>query len=216
MILALFLLLASAPQPDAPTTARESKTTSAKVTGEASPVRKEPAKEFQPEVKPAETLPAAPAEEISFMPGQITLHALVRDAEGPAVSKGMEVQPNAAPASPISPAIRRPFETPSPTQRRTWYALSVVGSGAATFDAWSTRHAITQGYGREMNPTLRPFAHSAGLYAAIQASPLLMDFVGRKMMTSHYRMVRKMWWLPQSASAGVSFASGVHNVRMAP
>jgi len=216
MILALFLLLAPAPQPDAPTTSHENKAAQTKLSGEASPVRKEPAKDFQPETKPAETLPAAGAEEISFMPGQVTLHALIRDAEGPGASKGKEEQPNAAPAAPISPAIRRPLETPSPAQRRTWYALSVVGSGAATFDAWSTRRAISQGYGREMNPTLRPFANSAGLYAAIQASPLLMDFVGRRMMTSRYRMVRKMWWLPQSASATVSFASGVHNVRLAP
>jgi hypothetical protein len=215
MILAFFLLLASAPQPDASTTAPE-KTAPAKLSAEASSIRKEPAKDSKREAKPAETQLVAPAEEISFMPGQVTLHALIRDAEGSSSSVRKEVLPNAAPAAPISPVARRPFETPSPAQRRTWYALSVVSSGAATFDAWSTRRAITQGYGREMNPTLRPFANSAGLYAAIQASPLLMDFVGRKMMTSRYRMVRRMWWLPQSAGAGVSLASGVHNVRLAP
>jgi hypothetical protein len=43
-----------------------------------------------------------------------------------------------------------------------------------------------------------------------------MDFLGHRMMTSRHRLLRKMWWLPQSAGTAVSFASGVHNVRMTP
>ena len=39
-----------------------------------------------------------------------------------------------------------------------------------------------------------------------------MDFLGKQMMTSQHAAVRKMWWLPQSAGASLSFVSGVHNV----
>ena len=57
-----------------------------------------------------------------------------------------------------------------------------TGSGAAAFDAWSTRRAISEGYGTEANPLLRPFSHSNAMYAATQVSPLVMDFIGKRMM----------------------------------
>lgn len=60
---------------------------------------------------------------------------------------------------------------------------------------------------------LRPFSHSNAMYFAVQASPALMDYLGRRMMTSHYHWVRRMWWLPQAAGTATSFFSGVHNVR---
>ena len=78
--------------------------------------------------------------------------------------------------------------------------------------AWSTHRAVAGGYGQEANPFLRPFASSNAIYAATQVSPLVMDFLGKQMMTSQHRWVRKMWWLPQTAGASLSFASGVHNV----
>ena len=96
--------------------------------------------------------------------------------------------------------------------KRIWLALTVASSGAASFDAWSTRRAISGGYGTEANPLLAPFAHSKALYAATQVSPAVMDFVGRKMMTSEFPLLRKLWWLPQSAGMGVSLFAGVHNV----
>ena len=101
-------------------------------------------------------------------------------------------------------------------QRRLWYVLSFTGSGAAAFDAWSTRRAITQGYGVEANPALRPFANSGALYGATQVSPLVMDFIGRRMMRSRYNLMRKIWWLPQAAGSGVSTAAAIHNVRLVP
>ncbi len=104
----------------------------------------------------------------------------------------------------------------SAKQRKLWYALAVSGSGAAAFDAWSTRRAISQGYATEANPLLRPFAHSGMMYAATQASPLLMDFLGKRMMISQHRWIRRMWWIPQAAGSGVSVAVGVHNVRLVP
>jgi hypothetical protein len=112
----------------------------------------------------------------------------------------------------VKMSISRPYETA--TQRRLWYALSFTGSGAAAFDAWSTRRAISGGYGTESNPILRPFSHSGAMYAATQVSPLVMDFVGKRMMTSQHKWVRKMWWLPQSAGSGLSLYAGVHNTRL--
>jgi hypothetical protein len=101
-------------------------------------------------------------------------------------------------------------------QRRLWYVLSFAGSGAAAFDAWSTRRAITLGYGVEANPTLRPFANSGALYGATQVSPLVMDFIGKRMMRSRYSLMRKIWWLPQAAGSSVSTAVAVHSVRLVP
>jgi hypothetical protein len=119
-------------------------------------------------------------------------------------------EPMAAfPAMPVRPAAVGIQETPR--ERKVWYALAAAGHAGAAFDAWSTRRAITAGVGTEGNPLLRPFAHSGVLYVATQASPLLMDYLGKRMMTSQHRWVRKMWWLPQTAGAGMSFAAGAHN-----
>jgi hypothetical protein len=129
------------------------------------------------------------------------------------------IQPAAAPASraPIrgmKSATSRPVETPM--QRKLWYTLSITGSGAAAFDAWSTRRAISAGYGVEANPMLRPFSHSNAMYAATQVSPLVMDFIGKRMMTSHHQWMRNLWWVPQSAGTSVSLYAGVHNTRLVP
>jgi hypothetical protein len=120
----------------------------------------------------------------------------------------------ALPLEPVKPAVFRPYETER--QKKIWYALAFTGHGAAAFDAWSTRRAISGGYGTESNPLLRPFAHSGMLYAATQVSPAVMDLIGRRMMLSQHKWVRRMWWLPQTAGAGFSFAAGVHNVGVVP
>jgi hypothetical protein len=119
-----------------------------------------------------------------------------------------------APARPAKAPFLRPYETRP--QRKLWYALAFTGSGAAAFDAWSTRRAISGNYGTESNPLLRPFAHSGMLYAATQVSPAFMDYLGRRMMVSQHRWIRKMWWLPQTAGTGMSLAAGVHNVGVVP
>jgi hypothetical protein len=93
-----------------------------------------------------------------------------------------------------------------------WKGLVLASSGAATFDAWSTRHAITTAGAQELNPLLRPFAGNASLYAAIQVGPALMDFAGKKMMYSRHSWVRRMWWVPQSASFVSSMFCGSHNL----
>ncbi len=69
------------------------------------------------------------------------------------------------------------------------------------------------------DPTLNAFLRSgkpmtvyASLYAAIQVGPLMMDYVGRKMLYSRHSWVRHMWWVPQSASFASSLFCGVHNL----
>jgi hypothetical protein len=104
----------------------------------------------------------------------------------------------------------------STNERRLWYALAVTGHGAAVFDAWSTRRAISQGYGTEGNPLLRPFSHSGAMYVATQVSPAVMDYVGKRMMVSRHPLMRKMWWVPQLAGSGASLAAGVHNMGLVP
>jgi hypothetical protein len=126
------------------------------------------------------------------------------------------ITPGSAPLAirPGKPAFNR--EDVSERQKKAWYALTFASSGAAAFDAWSTRRAISGGYGTEANPLLAPFSHSGALYAATQVSPLVMDIIGRKMMTSQYPLLRKLWWLPQTAGTGMSVFAGVHNVGVVP
>jgi hypothetical protein len=96
--------------------------------------------------------------------------------------------------------------------QQVWMGLGIASHGAATFDAWTTRRAITRGGVQEMNPLLKPFAGNASLYAVIQVGPALMDYAGKKMMYSKHSWVRHMWWLPQSASFATSLFCGAHNL----
>jgi hypothetical protein len=93
-----------------------------------------------------------------------------------------------------------------------WRGLVIASSSAASFDAWSTRRAISNYGAQELNPMLKPFAGNASLYAAIQVGPLLMDYAGKKMMYSTHPWVRHMWWVPQSASFVSSLFCGAHNL----
>lgn len=93
-----------------------------------------------------------------------------------------------------------------------WRGLVIATSGAATFDAWSTRRAITTAGAVELNPLLKPFAGNGSLYAAIQVGPALLDFAGKKMMYSRHSWVRRMWWVPQSAGLISSMLCGSHNL----
>jgi hypothetical protein len=115
--------------------------------------------------------------------------------------------------SPLKPAGRGSYETAR--QRKIWYGLIVASHSAAGFDAWSTRRALSGGYGTEADPLLRPFAHSGALYAATQVSPVVMDYLGCRMMRSHNSLVRKMWWVPQVAGTSLSLSAGIHNYRLA-
>lgn len=122
---------------------------------------------------------------------------------------------SSADASPV-PAGRAPFLAAGRARiPKLWYTLVAAGHGAATFDAWSTRRVIGSGNGRELDPLMRPFAHSTAIYGAIQVGPGLLDYLARRMMRSEKRWVRRLWWLPQVAGTAGSLWSGAHNLRLA-
>jgi hypothetical protein len=124
-----------------------------------------------------------------------------------AESSSVAIQPFSS--APLKPAIERPL--PTPHQQKLWYTFIAAGHSAAVFDAYTTRRAISGNYGTEGNPLLRPFSHSNAIYAATQVSPAVMDYVGRRMMTSSHPVFRRVWWVPQVAGAGLSFSAGMHN-----
>jgi hypothetical protein len=107
--------------------------------------------------------------------------------------------------------IERAIESPS---RKEWLFLAVVEHGAAGFDAYSTRQAVGHG-AVEQDPLMRPFAGSPAIYAATQVGPILFDLLARHMQHSEFPLVRRVWWMPQSISAGISIFSGVHNLNVA-
>jgi len=157
---------------------------------------------------PAKSLPAAPEAKIK------TDADVTKDST--TVSATVEPGTPASPVSAILPA--KPVargDAPNEHDKKTWYALIAASSGAAVLDAWSTRRAISGGYGAEANPLLKPFAHSNAMYAAVQVSPLVMDLVGRKMMTSSHHWMRKLWWAPQMAGTDVSVSAAIHNLSIA-
>jgi hypothetical protein len=117
--------------------------------------------------------------------------------------------PDPAPAKPYQ--IREVETVPS---RRAWMVLSLAEHGAATFDAYATRQAVISGAVEE-NPLVRPFAHSPGVYAALQVGPVFFDLLARHMQRSQYNIVRRTWWLPQSLSTATSIFSGAHDLNVA-
>jgi hypothetical protein len=127
-----------------------------------------------------------------------------------------------APAPSPSPRAAAAFIASSPAalhareqeqlRKRLWLGLSIADHGAATFDAWTTRRVISSGEGYEMDPLMRPFAGNASLYAAMQAGPLLFEYVGWRMIKSRHRWERRTWWVPQTLGAAMNLASGVHNL----
>ncbi|HTC64573.1 MAG TPA: hypothetical protein VK709_17165 [Candidatus Saccharimonadales bacterium] len=158
---------------------------------------------------------SAPADEM--MPAETAMPAAETSSALPAAPMPVEPVQMNAPVAFINPAktMKVSVEQLIAENRRkqmAWKGLAIASSGAATFDAWTTRHAITKEGAVELNPMLRPFAGNSSLYAAIQVGPALMDFAGKKMMYSRYSWVRHMWWVPQSASFVGSIFCGAHNL----
>jgi hypothetical protein len=140
-----------------------------------------------------------------------TAAAVLPSAPEPKVKPELEPAPlRTAAATPFLAVRRRPVETAG--QRKMWFGLMAVGHAGAAFDAWTTRRAISGGYGQEANPFLKPFASSNAIYAATQVSPAVMDYLGKRMMTSQNPAIRRLWWIPQMMGTGMSFAAGVHNM----
>ena len=138
--------------------------------------------------------------------------AVLPSAPEPKVKPEAEPAPLRSAAQPFLPVrpVTRPVETPR--QRKMWYGLVAASHAGAAFDAWTTRRAISSGYGQEANPFLKPFAGSNAIYAATQVSPAVMDYLGKRMMTSQNPGIRKLWWIPQVMGASMSFAAGAHNM----
>lgn len=162
----------------------------------------------QPDSTTKSKLPDAPAPKLSASAGTEA------DASSSSAAAGITPGSESFLNAPIKPAVIRPVE--SPRQRKIWYALMVTGHSAAAFDAWSTRRAISGGYGTESDPLMRPFAHSGAMYAATQVSPAIMDYLGHRMMVSNHGLMRRFWWLPQVAGASFSLGAGIHNYRVVP
>jgi hypothetical protein len=114
----------------------------------------------------------------------------------------------------VKAATTESYETPR--QRKTWYGLMVLAHGTAAFDAWTTRRAVSGGFGVEGDPVQRPFANSGAIYATTQVTPVLMDLLAHQMLRSSHPMIRKAWWVPQVASASASLSAGIHNYSVVP
>jgi len=135
--------------------------------------------------------------------------ALIRPADG-AVPDAAMVEMTAPSQQFVQP---KPVAEVSSRNKRIWFSLMAVQHGAAGLDAWSTRQAIKNG-GQELNPTLKPFAHSAAIYPALQLWPTGMDYLGHKMMRSNNPLYRRFWWMPQAASTATFLAFGAHNLTL--
>jgi hypothetical protein len=147
-----------------------------------------------------------PADAVAFQPGRLAPEPVVGVTPAAIKAVTFSSSPEAAAFIASTPTARR-AEREDRRRRRIWLGLSIAQSGAATFDAWSTRRVVSSG-GQELNPMLRPFAGNASLYVAIQAAPLLLDYVGHRMMTSQNGWARHTWWMPQAIGTALSIASG--------
>jgi hypothetical protein len=175
-------------------------------------------------IQPANSLPASSSSFIEIS------HPLTPD------SSDLSIQPPAVSDSPELPNAPEPSPVKAPTmidflragkpmtvsvgqlldeerhKQHIWMGLGIAAHSAAALDAWSTRQAITTAGAQELNPLFKPFAGNASIYAVIQVGPALMDFAGKKMMYSRHGWIRRMWWVPQSASFASSLFCGVHNL----
>jgi hypothetical protein len=154
----------------------------------------------------AQTAAASPSS-----PAFEALPAALSAAPRAAAASEPAVQPAAAPAIVVNDNFQ-PYHPVSVRDhsRRNWLLLVAASSAAASLDAYTTRRAVQSG-AVEMNPFLKPFVNSNGLYAAIQISPVVMDLVGYKMQHSENRLLRHTWWIPQAMGTGVSFSAAAHN-----
>jgi hypothetical protein len=161
------------------------------------------------------TLPLTPdSSDISIQPSPIYEDAVLSStasAPEPDPISGPTLNAFLRPAKPMTVSVKQ-LLAEERRKKQMWIGLGIAEHSAATFDAWTTRRAITTVGAQELNPLLKPFAGNASLYAAIQVGPVVMDYVGKKMMYSRHNWVRRMWWVPQSASFATSLFCGAHNL----
>jgi hypothetical protein len=139
-------------------------------------------------------------------------NSMLRGALAPeAGHRDLMQQPLARPRN-FYPYPALPGESLSSGQLRAWLLLGLAQHGAAFFDARTTRDAM-RNY-QELDPFLRPFAHSAALYPVMQIAPTGLDWLAIRFATSRHRWLRRIWWLPQTAAAAGFFWSTAHNLRL--
>ncbi len=146
-------------------------------------------------------------------PTPVTPSAMLADSSS--VESAIEAPLPVAPAilpNPVEPVVKKEkFDKNYARDKKIWYSLMATQHTAAFFDAWSTRAAVNRG-AQETNPFLKPFASSGAMYPAAQVFPAAMDYVGYRLMRSNNRVLRKLWWVPQTVSTVASFTAGIHNL----
>ena len=161
------------------------------------------------------SLPLTPdSSDISIQPLPISEDAVLSSAASfpePDPISGPTLNAFLRPAKPMTVSVKQ-LLSEERHKKQMWIGLGIAEHSAATFDAWTTRRAMTTYGAQELNPLLKPFAGNASLYAAIQVGPAVMDYVGKKMMYSRHNWVRRMWWVPQGASFATSLFCGAHNL----
>ncbi len=182
--------------------------------------------------EPAVAIAASPARDSAPVaaadlpsPVPVSPRALLADAEPNRNSSSLRNVSSSASSAQNSQALstlRVPPVEPGRTvraartipSRKSWVMLSLAQHGAATFDAYATRRAVSSG-AIERNPLMRPFAGSPSIYAAIQVAPMGLDYIAIRMQRSPHGFLRHTWWLPQAASTGLFIFCGAHNLHLA-
>ena len=159
--------------------------------------------------QPSDAEPAS-SDPVAFQPGRLTPEPVVTTAPA-TIKTATFLSSSGAAAFIASTPTALSAKREEQWRRRIWLALSIAQSGAASFDAWSTRRVVSSG-GQELNPMLRPFSGNGSIYAAVQVTPLLLDYVGHRMMTSEHGWARHTWWMPQAIGTAMSIAGGAYNL----
>ncbi len=153
------------------------------------------------------TTTSVKSESAGAAPGKLTMVSLETSVKDSQTLSSIRL-PDPAPAKPVRVISAETYP------KRDWILLSIAQHSAATFDAYSTRQAVATG-ATEADPFMRPFANSPGIYAAIQVGPAILDFAARRMQRSENNLIRRNWWIPQTASTGMFLFSGIHNMSVA-
>lgn len=178
---------------------------------------------------------AAPAYAVAQSePAAVTVADLANATDiGPGSSSSRPDRTEVASNLPAGPTMGSPAALPAPAlvapvrneqklsgerrpelPKKTFFTLALLNHSAVTFDAYSTRRLVNAG-GSELNPVLKPISDSNALYAVMQIWPTAMDYMGARMARSSKPWVRKMWWVPQTATAASSFVIGARNISLA-
>lgn len=104
---------------------------------------------------------------------------------------------------------------------RSAVTLNVSHAAVAFADSYYTQRSFSlchdhgQCWNIEANPLTRPFQRNgaAVAYQSTYAGLSLASFAAQKMRTSHNRILKRIWWLPQSAMIGASIFGAYTQVR---